>query len=194
MFDDRRFPAVYLLRPSLACASAVATIHTMGEEGIVENAAAIGRNVLETLAFMSSRSGIRSSVRYADSASSGRSTSSLIGPRASRLRRTAVRHPRWVPGWRRARNAGCCRSPTTTGCTRPAVHGHRRGGQGGPGDPRRGPRRSRRPLHRSDPQHFSGWRRGPARRSRPLSRGGGRPAGRRSRRATTTASRTPPGS
>ena len=85
----------------LACASAVASIETFRDEGIVEHAAELGR---------SSRSGsgawptgIRRSARSAASGASGGSSSSRTGRRASRSSRSTPLAPTWRPSASSAR-------------------------------------------------------------------------------------------
>ena len=93
-FRERVYPGglTYSGHP-LACAAAVATIETMRDEGIVENAARIGAEV-RALACMSWSSGTRSSGRCGASGCSGPWTWSAIARRRSRWPPTAVRRPR----------------------------------------------------------------------------------------------------
>ncbi len=118
-FAERVYPGglTYSGHP-LACAAAVATLSAMAEERIVDNAAAIGREVLGPgLAALADKHPVIGEVR-------GLGVFwalDLVSDR-SRWRPTAAPVRPWPRSCRRARTAGCCRSPTTTGYTscRPA--------------------------------------------------------------------------
>ena len=92
-FAHRPYPGglTYSGHP-LACAAAVATINTMRDEGIVENAARLGDEVFGPgLAEIAARHAV--SARSAASVRSGRSTSSPTRTPGSRWRRTAEPAP-----------------------------------------------------------------------------------------------------
>ena len=150
----------------------------MREEGIVENAARDRRG--RARSWPARARGAAPGDRRGPRARRllGARPRHATGRRASRSRRTAARRRAMnalVGGVQGARAAAV--HQLQPAARRPAVHRHRRGGQGGPGDPRRGLRSSRRPLHRlslspSDPRPLagvsggdsciiSGWRRGP---------------------------------
>ena len=89
-FDDRVYPGglTYSGHP-LACAAAVATIETMQDEGIVENADRLGREVLGPGLASIAAAHPSGSGRSVAPARSGRSSSSPTPRRASLWRRTA---------------------------------------------------------------------------------------------------------
>ena len=94
---DRFFPGglTYAGHP-LACASAIASIEAFREEGIVENAAAMGEYFREALGAL--QRAIRRSATSAASAASGASSSSRTATRARcscRSTRPAKRRRRW---------------------------------------------------------------------------------------------------
>ncbi len=146
-FDDRVFPGglTYSGHP-LAAASIVASINAMREEGIVENAARIGTEVLGP--------GLRRARRAAPGGRGGPRAGRLLGPGprqqprdpgdAGPLRRHVRGDER--PGRREPEARAAAVHELQPAARRPAVHGVGRGGQGGPGDPRRGAGRGRRVL------------------------------------------------
>lgn len=90
-FADRAYPGglTYSGHP-LATAAAVATIEAMEDEGVVDNAARIGAEILGP-GLRALRSGTRRSVRCAGSVCSGRSNWSPTAPPGNRWHRTAGR-------------------------------------------------------------------------------------------------------
>ena len=112
-FDERVFPGglTYSGHP-LAMASIVAALDAMADEGIVENAAAIGRDVLGPgLAELAETNPLVGEVRglgvfWAVELVTDQATRE---PRRRRAHGPRSRPARWP--------AGCCRSSPTTGCT-----------------------------------------------------------------------------
>ncbi len=150
-FDDRVFPGglTYSGHP-LACASIVASIDAMKEEGIVENAQRIGDR--------DPRSRPARARRTPPGHRRGAWSRGVLGARP----RHRPRHPRAAGALRRivgrddragrrvqeARAAALHQLQPPA--RRPAVQRERRRGQGGPRDPRRRLRRHRQALHRGD--------------------------------------------
>ncbi len=141
-FDERVFPGglTYSGHP-LACASIVATIDAMRDEGIVENAAAIGQQTLGPgLAELAERHPVIGEVRglgvfWALDLVSDRASRAMLAPYGgSSAAMTALA----AAGARQGPAAVHQLQPVARGA---AVHDHRRRGQGWPGHPGRGAHR-----------------------------------------------------
>ena len=132
----------------LAAASIVASIDAMKEEGIVENAARIGEDVLGPgLRDLAERHPVIGEVRglgvfWALDLVTNRETREPLAPYGG----TSPAMGELGAEMQEARRAAV--HELQPAARRAAVHDHRGGGQGGPGDPRRGLRRDR--------QHYAG--------------------------------------
>ena len=148
-FADRVFPGglTYSGHP-LAAASIVASIDAMKEEGMVENAARIGSDVLEPgLRELAERHPVIGEVRglgvfWALDLVADRATREPIAPYGGSS-------PAMADAGQRVQEARAAAvHELQPAARRTPVHRDRDRGQGRPGDPRRGPRRGRHPLHR----------------------------------------------